>query len=157
LDRSRARALAGAAERAKADASAQVNAKAIPQSEVLAIGRVITSPDMAVRWRLLSGGRVERSTDAGSTWQPQDTGVTVTLAAGTSPAPSTCWLVGPGGVVLVSTDGSSWKRAPFPEGVDLTSVRAPDDKTAIVTAIDGRTFKTQDGGQTWARTPPQDF
>jgi hypothetical protein len=167
FDRSSARALGGAQERAKADASAQANAKAIPQSEARRsvealhftspISRVITSPDMAVRWRLLSGGRVERSTDAGSTWQAQDTGVTVTLTAGASPAPSTCWLVGPGGVVLVSTDGSSWKRAPFPEGIDLTSVRAADDKTAIVTASDGGTFKTQDGGQTWARTPPQDF
>jgi len=168
FDRSSARAPGGAQERAKADVSEQVNAKAMPQSEARRsvealenisgpIGRLIASPDMAVRWRLLSGGRVERSTDAGSTWQAQDTGVTVTLTAGASPAPSTCWLVGPGGVVLLSTDGASWRRAPFPEGLDLTSVRATDDKTAIVTASDGRTFKTQDGGQTWARIPPQDF
>jgi len=157
FDRLSAPARAGDQERAKAAASAQVNTKAILRSEALAIGRVITSPDMAVRWRLLPAGRVERSTDAGSTWQAQDTGVTVTLTAGASPTPSTCWLVGPGGVVLLSTDGASWRRAPFPESVDLTSVRATDDKTAIVTASDGRTFKTQDGGQTWARTPPQDF
>jgi hypothetical protein len=157
-DRSNARALAGAPEHARPVVSTQENAKALTQfAAVDAIGRVIASPDSAVRWRLLSGGRVERSTDAGSTWQAQDTGGTVTLTAGASPAPSICWLVGPGGLVLVSTDGSSWKRAPFPEVVDLSSVTASDDKTAIVTASDGRTFKTLDGGQTWARTSPQDF
>jgi hypothetical protein len=158
FDRSNARALTGAPEPARPGAPAQENAIVIMQSVAVgAIGRVIMAPDNAVRWRLLSGGRVERSIDAGSTWQAQDTGTTVTLTAGASPAPSTCWLVGPGGMVLVSTDGSSWKRAPFPENVDLRSVSASDDKTAIVTASDGRTFKTQDAGQTWARTPPQDF
>ena len=77
----------------------------------------------------------------------------MTLTAGASPAPSVCWLVGPGGTVIVSTDGRSWRRLPFPEPAPLASVRATDDKIAQVTAADGRTFSTTDGGLTWTRSP----
>lgn len=71
--------------------------------------------------------------------------------AGASPSPLVCWLVGPQGLVLLSTDGRSWKRIGFPETVDLTSIEATDDKTATITALNGRTFKTTDGGQAWTR------
>jgi photosystem II stability/assembly factor-like uncharacterized protein len=112
---------------------------------------ISTSPNN--RWRILDGGIVERSTDGGSTWQAQSTGVTVTLTSGASPAPTICWLVGPGGIVLLSTDGRSWQRIAFPEGMDLTSVRASDDTHATVTTADGRAFGTTDGGASWARAP----
>jgi photosystem II stability/assembly factor-like uncharacterized protein len=32
---------------------------------------------------------------------------------------------------------------------DLSGVRASDARTATVSTIDGRTFATTDGGQTW--------
>lgn len=111
----------------------------------------IISSDPKIRWRIVTGGGVERSTDGGSTWQTQATGVAVTLTAGVSTSPTICWLVGPGGIVLLSTDGRSWQRAAFPEALDLTSIRASDDKTATVTAADGRAFRTTDGGRTWVR------
>jgi photosystem II stability/assembly factor-like uncharacterized protein len=112
---------------------------------------VINSTDPNARWRIAAGGRVEHSTDGGSTWQAQSTGVAVTLTAGASPAPTVCWLVGPGGIVLLSTDGRSWQRIAFPEAIDLASVRATDDTSATVTASDGRTFSTTDRGLTWMR------
>src|SRR6185503_8181078 len=92
----------------------------------------ISSPNPNIRWRIVPGGGVERSVDAGSTWQAQSTGVTVTLTAGSAPAPTVCWLVGPGGIVLLSTDGRSWQRLVFPEATALSIVRATDDKTATV-------------------------
>jgi photosystem II stability/assembly factor-like uncharacterized protein len=95
---------------------------------------------------------VQRSTDGGSTWQTQETGAAVTLTAGASPTPLVCWLVGPAGTVLLSTDGRSWQRLAFPEAANLASVTATDDKTATVTATDGRRFSTTDGGLTWARS-----
>ena len=82
----------------------------------------------------------------------QETGATVTLAGGASPSPSVCWLVGPAGTVLLSTDGLRWQRLRFPETMDLMSVRAADDKIASVTASDGRTFSTRDRGLTWVRS-----
>jgi photosystem II stability/assembly factor-like uncharacterized protein len=120
-----------------------------------AAGPVIVSSNPARQWRIVPGGpggAVQRSTDGGSTWQTQMTGVSVTLAAGASPTPSVCWLVGPAGTVVLSTDGSSWRRLGFPEVADLVSVTATDDKTATVTAADGRLFSTADGGLTWARS-----
>ena len=112
---------------------------------------VSSSPNSV--WRIAAGGAVEHSTDRGSTWELQSTGVTVTLTAGSSPAPSMCWLVGPQGIVLRTTDARSWRRIAFPEAVDLTSVRAAGDKIATVTTADGRAFSTTDGGQTWKRSP----
>jgi hypothetical protein len=62
-----------------------------------------------------------------------------------------CWAVGRAGLVLRSTDGRSWQRVDFPEMTDLTSVRATDARTASVSTVDGRTFSTANGGQTWFR------
>ena len=112
---------------------------------------VIASTNPASQWRILTNGAVQHSTDGGTTWEVQPTGVTVMLTAGASPAPSICWLVGPQGIVLLSTDGRSWRRIAFPESADLTSVRATDDKSATVNTADGRAFSTTDGGQNWKR------
>ena len=114
---------------------------------------VIVSSNPASRWRLLPGGAVQRSADGGATWQIQNTGVSGTLLAGASPSPSVCWLVGAGGVVLLSADGRSWTRVAFPEAVQLVAVRATDDQTATVTTSDGRELTTEDGGRTWMRAP----
>jgi photosystem II stability/assembly factor-like uncharacterized protein len=52
---------------------------------------------------------------------------------------------------VVSTDDRSWRRVAFPEEAALVAVSATDDQTATVTAADGRTFETADGGRTWTR------
>ena len=72
------------------------------------------------------------------------------LAARSAAAGGICWAVGRGGIVLRSTDGRTWQRINFPEGTDLTSVRATDAQTVTVVTADGRTFSTVNGGQTWA-------
>lgn len=110
---------------------------------------LIPSPDSTVQWRI-SGIAVERSADAGRTWQAQPTGTTVELAAGSSPAPSVCWIVGRAGTVLLSTDGATWRRLASPDpAADLAAVAALDDRTATVTTADGRSYRTSDAGRTW--------
>ena len=126
--------------RAEILAKAAASAAAPPQ---------IVSPDPNVRWRILAGGRVDRSIDAGATWQAQSTGVSAAPTAGAAPSPTVCWLVGPRGLVLLSIDGRTWQRVTFADAIDLTAVRAPDALNATVTAADGRTFVTSDGGRTW--------
>jgi len=74
----------------------------------------VVSPDSQVRWRIVPAGRLERSTNAGKTWE------TVT----------------------------------FPQPVNVTAVRAPSPTTAIVTAADGRQFRTDDQGKTWSPGTP---
>jgi Putative zinc-finger len=109
----------------------------------------IVSPNSSNRWRLMPDGAVQHSTDGGATWATQPTGADVTLTAGASPAPLVCWVIGPRGRVLLSRDGATWKRVSIAEPIDLVSIRATDDKSATVTAMDGRTFATADGGATW--------
>ena len=116
----------------------------------------IVSPDPAFRWRAGAAGVVHRTPDGGVTWTPQKTGITTDLTAGSSPARDVCWLVGRGGTVLLSSDGTTWQLRPFPERVDLVAVSAMDAKTATVTTSDGRRFSTTDGGATWSRLSPQE-
>ena len=114
---------------------------------------VIVSSNPATRFRLLPGGGVQRSADGGATWRTEITGATETLTAGASPSPSVCWLIGPSGVVFLSTDGRTWRRLTFPEKEDLRTVTATDNENATVTTVVGHTFVTTDAGQTWSRTP----
>jgi hypothetical protein len=111
----------------------------------------IVSPDPMSRWRIAGGRSVERSTDGGATWQPQQAGATSDLVAGSSPSPTVCWLVGRAGLVLLTIDGRQWRRVVFPVPADLSTVSAGDASTAVVTTSDGRTFRTSDAGRTWAR------
>ena len=120
---------------------------------------LIVSPDQSVRWRLV-GTTVERSIDGGRTWTPQATGANGELRAGSAPAADVCWIVGRSGVVLLSTDGRTWRRLEFPDpGADLIAVAAVDRATATVTAADGRTYRTTDAGRTWTlqETPAAPF
>jgi hypothetical protein len=114
---------------------------------------IVVSSNPSTRFRLLPGGSVQRSADAGSTWRTEVTGTNQTLKAGSSPSPSVCWLVGGAGTVLLSVDGRTWRRIGFPESVDLLSVTATDQDNAFVGTADGRVFVTADGGQTWTLRP----
>jgi hypothetical protein len=158
-----ARALADASTRtdrartAAENAAAAPAAPAPPMAKTYSFGApatVIVSSNPASRWRILQGGQLQHSADGGATWQTQTTGVSDTLSGGSSPSPSVCWLVGPRGIVLRTTDGRSWTRIPFPEAVPLTSIRATDNQTATVTTEDGRQFVTEDGGRTWRTLEP---
>jgi photosystem II stability/assembly factor-like uncharacterized protein len=100
-------------------------------------------------------GSVEYSTNGGATWEPLPTGVSAQLTAGSSPSASVCWLVGRGGVVLLTTNGRSWQRLAPPDTADLAAVQATDARRATVTTADGRVFRTEDAGQTWIRVPLQ--
>jgi hypothetical protein len=102
--------------------------------------------------------RVERSADGRVTWD-ESGGVGALITAGASPAPSIIWLVGRGGLVLLSIDGAdgAWRRVAFPEPVDLTAIAATDAMHATVTTADGREFTTSDGGIRWVPGRLQDF
>ena len=130
---------------AAADSAAKSTAQAI------AIVSEIVSPDSMSRWRITGGRVIEHSTDGGATWQEQPTGVTSTLTAGSAPSPSICWVVGQDGVVLLSTDGRTWRRLGVPATTALVSVRAADERTATVTDVNGRTYVTTDGGVRWTQ------
>src|SRR6185503_5019433 len=72
-----------------------------------AAGIMFLSPDPSIRWRI-AGSVVERSTNGGSSWDPVPTGTASDLTAGAAPSGLVCWVVGRGGLVLLSTDGRNW-------------------------------------------------
>ena len=138
------------------DPAGAVTERSMFQSVAGAAGRgggrqpLIQSPDRSVRWRITGQSQVERSADAGVSWQTQTTGVNAVLVAGVAPSSTVCWLVGARGVVLKTTDGGqTWTRVALPEDVNLVGVVADDDRVATVTAAGGRQLHTTDGGTTW--------
>ena len=94
---------------------------------------------------------MQRSTNGGARWEPVPTVTSGELLAGAAPSATVCWLVGRGGVVLVSMDGGQFRRVTFPEMTDLSAVTATDARSASVSTIDGRIFATTDAGLTWER------
>jgi photosystem II stability/assembly factor-like uncharacterized protein len=113
----------------------------------------VVSPDGVSRWRI-AGTALENSADSGATWQlaagvsPADL---ANVTSGTSPRAGVSWLVGRGGLVLVTADGRRFTRASMPAPVALTSVNAVDEATAEVRAADGRAWRTTDAGRSWTQ------
>lgn len=118
--------------------------------EALAPGtRVIPSPQPSVLWRAGPGGRIERSRDAGRTWQAQASNVTADLLAGSAPSEMVCWVVGRAGTILRTTDGESWQRVSSPAAADWILVKAQDALNAMVFAANRQGYVTTDGGNSW--------
>jgi hypothetical protein len=112
-------------------------------------GRGVSVSSVPTRWRVLASGSVERSTNGGQSWEPIPIDPAVRLTAGSAPSPLVCWLVGPQGVILMTSDGIHFGRVPFPESTDLVSISANDAQHATVTTADSRAFTTADGGASW--------
>ncbi|MDP1571222.1 MAG: hypothetical protein Q8L86_14610 [Vicinamibacterales bacterium] len=149
-----AAALAGRSRAQTAEApmtmAAPAPSMARPQAAVVA--PEIVSPDPAIRWRIGVGGVVDHSADGGGSWERLSLGEGV-VTGGVAPAPAVCWLVGRGGLVLVTVDGRAFARTIPPVAVDLAGVEASDALNAIVTTVDGRRFRTDDGGRSWRQAP----
>jgi photosystem II stability/assembly factor-like uncharacterized protein len=97
----------------------------------------------------LAGADVKKSSDAGKTWEEMAVGVDGEFTGGAAPTTTVCWLVGKAGLILLTTDGRTWRRIEFPVRTDLSSIRAIDARNAVVTTADGREFVTSDAGATW--------
>ena len=134
--------------------SAQVGALRGFARQQIGAPREIVSPNPANRWRITGGRQVERTTNSGTRWEAVTLPSTGVLTAGTSPASTVCWIVGSGGAVYLTTDGSRFIRIAFPEPLDLISITATDDRHATVISVVGRTFTTADRGMTWAVARP---
>jgi hypothetical protein len=112
----------------------------------LAGGAVAAAPP--TRWRILPSGSVERSLTGGASWEQIAIYAPGAITGGAAPSPSVCWLIGRGGLVLLTIDGR-FERVSFPATTDLASIRATDARQATVTTTDGRVFSTTDGGASW--------
>jgi hypothetical protein len=72
-----------------------------------------------------------------------------------SPDPRVRWRILPPRTLERTTNGGqTWEAIALPQAIDLTAVRVPSAATAIVTAADGRQFRTDDQGRTWSPVQP---
>ncbi len=111
---------------------------------------IVTTPNAKVLWRLGSAGRIERSRDAGKTWETQKSPVQESFLSGSAPSENICWVGGSNGVLLRTTDGGeNWERIPAPTKGDIIFVKASDQLSATLIGADGRTFETRDAGAHW--------
>jgi hypothetical protein len=117
-----------------------------------AAGLLTVASDGGARWRR-TGSTIE--------FAPRDTSFVAAslpvsadaLVAASAPGGTVCWMAGRAGIVVVTTDGTRFIRTAVPTPSDLVAVTATDARTAIVTAADGRRFRTADQGATWSLLP----
>jgi hypothetical protein len=118
-------------------------------------GAVAKTLSVAIpQWTLSPDGIVQRSADAGKTWQ------NVRVASGArfralSSAGAHVWVGGSAGALYHSADsGQTWTRVvPDAAGrkleADITHVDFADATNGTVTTASGDVWNTSDGGQTW--------
>jgi photosystem II stability/assembly factor-like uncharacterized protein len=143
------------------DEGAGLGAAAVaePQAESLqAAARVAAPPSVvissragnAVRWRF-KGPTIERSEDAGKTWQQASASLPASAIAASAPTSAACWVVGKDGMVMHTSDGRTWQAARSPTTADLVHVSAWSETSATIKSADGSRFSTTDGGATWSK------
>ena len=105
--------------------------------------------DRNIRWRAYAG-RIERSSDGGTTWTLLRERPDQIVTAGSSPTTSVAWFAGRGGFVAVTIDaGATFTDISLAEPLDIASVSATDAQTAVISTVTGRRFRTEDRGRTW--------
>jgi hypothetical protein len=116
----------------------------LPSRQVSALGSTML-------WRFGPSGTIERSRDAGQSWQSQTSPITAELLAGSAPAENVCWIVGRDGTILRTTDGEHWEKIFSPVVADWVAIDARSASLATITSRDTARYSTADGGRTWRR------
>jgi hypothetical protein len=116
---------------------------------------LISARGSNVVWRAGRLGLVEFSTDGGTSWSRQTSGVLADLLTGSAPSEKVCWIVGRVGAILLTTDGGAhWTVISSPLSEDLGGIRATDAQHATIwNARNTKSFETSDGGLTWKPVP----
>jgi hypothetical protein len=116
----------------------------------------VPAPSGTTIWRIGQAGVIQRSTDSGTTWFIQPSGVVTDLIAGSAYSDQVCWLVGRNGTILRTTNGgATWQKLTSPSNVDLLAVFSINADSATVTDAAGRAFETTTSGAHWTRTKLQ--
>lgn len=113
----------------------------------------VPAPSGTTIWRIGQAGVIQRSTDGGTTWSIQPSGIVADLIAGSAYSDQVCWLVGRNGTILRTTNGgATWQKLKSPSNVDLLAVFSINADSATVTDAAGRAFETTTAGDHWTRT-----
>jgi photosystem II stability/assembly factor-like uncharacterized protein len=98
------------------------------------------------------GGRVFRTTDGGQSWSVAATADAKDNVLGLARGRNRqlMWAVGPGGMVVHSTDdGATWEDQSLKKDITLNAVTFIDDQEGWIVGEFGSILHTVDGGKTW--------
>jgi hypothetical protein len=99
-----------------------------------------------VAWVVGTGGGIAKTSDGGSTWVVQGSGVAETLNKISAVSADVAWAVGGNGTILKTTDGgATWRSQVSGTNATLSGVAAVSATTAWVMG-DGIVLATTDGG-----------
>ena len=114
----------------------------------------IRTPDGKTVWILGDHGVILRSSDGGTSWASQSSGLSASLLAGSAPSEMVCWVVGKQGSVLLTTDGGEhWQKIASPTSEDLIGVSARDAQNAAIWSDPSLPrYVTHDGGKNWQQS-----
>jgi hypothetical protein len=108
------------------------------------------------RWRLGANGILERSVDAGRSWQLVRLGAPVVKLRALSAVGPDIWAGGAGGALYHSADnGQTWARVTMKTGdvdlkTDIVRVEFTDAQHGVVTTSAGESWITENAGAGWA-------
>ncbi|MBZ5645640.1 MAG: hypothetical protein LAN37_00280 [Acidobacteriia bacterium] len=112
------------------------------------VGRISTGS----RWSISEKGQLQRSSDAGRTWQA------VTVERGASfravaVVGADVWAGGPAALLYHSSDnGGNWTRQTLPgSAAAIVSLEFSDAQHGVARTADGAAWSTSDGGQHWTQ------
>jgi hypothetical protein len=97
-----------------------------------------------------AGGTIERSRDAGQTWQQVFSDASLTFTAAACTRNGSCWFGTSTGVVL-RADGDEFTRSRLPEPAPVTAIDAASPP-GITVVIGARRYRTSDGSS-WTPLP----
>jgi hypothetical protein len=109
-----------------------------------------------LHWRLSSEGALERSTDAGRTWQLVRVAAPPPTLRSFSAQDRDIWAGGTGGTLYHSADsGRTWARVTVKAGdtvldSDIVRVEFTDPQHGTLVTVAGETWMTGDAGLTWS-------
>ena len=126
--------------KAAAEPEAGMAGKAMPQAQ----------------WTITADGMLQRSLDSGRSWEIVPVGSTSGFRAIFS-ADSDVWVGGKAGALYHSSDsGQTWKQVtPSSKGeklaADISHIEFSDPANGSISVVNGATWLTSDGGQTWRK------
>ncbi|MCD4655360.1 hypothetical protein K8T06_15675 [bacterium] len=110
------------------------------------------APETITAWAVGFNGVILKTTNAGKTWENQNSGCNARLYGLQVMDKNLVWTCGSGGTLLGTVDGGkTWDKIKVPTQLRLLDVCFVNRNIGWIAGDNGAIFKTKNGGKTWRR------